>query len=149
MAENSGEKQPRRGPGRPFQKGRSGNPAGKPRGARHRITVLAETLLAKDAGNVVRVVVDAAKGGDMAACRLVLDRVLPPRKGRPVRFSLPPIATAADLVSALGAVLGGVAGGELTPDEAAAIGGLIEANRKALEIVELDARVAALERQRG
>ena len=33
----------------PFQKGESGNPAGRPRGARNRATLLMESLLADDA----------------------------------------------------------------------------------------------------
>jgi hypothetical protein len=36
MAENTAPKKPR-GPGRPFQPGVSGNPAGKPLGARHKL----------------------------------------------------------------------------------------------------------------
>ena len=40
MADNAAAKQRRRGPGRPFRPGQSGNPAGKPKGTRHRATML-------------------------------------------------------------------------------------------------------------
>ena len=43
VATNTGIKQ--RGPGRPFKPGQSGNPAGKPKGARHRTTLAVEALL--------------------------------------------------------------------------------------------------------
>ena len=33
--------------------------------------------------------IDLALTGDMAALRLCLDRILPPRKDRPVSFTLP------------------------------------------------------------
>jgi hypothetical protein len=45
MAENAGGKQQRRGPGRRFRPGESGNPAGKRPGTRHRVTMLAEKLM--------------------------------------------------------------------------------------------------------
>jgi hypothetical protein len=45
-------------------------------------------------------VVSKAKRGDMAAARLLVDRVLPARKGQPVPLALPPIQTAADIVVA-------------------------------------------------
>jgi hypothetical protein len=35
--------------GRPFKPGRSGNPVGKAKGTRHRITVLAEKMMEDDA----------------------------------------------------------------------------------------------------
>jgi translation elongation factor EF-Tu-like GTPase len=145
MAENAAAKQRQRGPGRPFTKGRSGNPAGKPRGARHRVTLLAEKLMQDDTEAVVRSVVDAAKGGDMTAARLILDRIAPPRRGSPVSFNLPTIETAADISKALGAVMASVTCGELTPDEAIAISGLIETRRKVIETRELETRVIALE----
>jgi Family of unknown function (DUF5681) len=49
MAVNSLQKQPARGPGRPFEKGRSGNPAGRPRGARNKATLAAEALFDSEA----------------------------------------------------------------------------------------------------
>jgi hypothetical protein len=133
MAENAAVKQRQRGRGRPFEPGRSGNPAGKPKGRRHRITILAEKLMAEDTEAVVLAVVTAAKGGDMTAARLILDRIAPPRRGSPVSFKLPTIETAADISKALSAVVASVACGELTPDEATAISGLIETRRKVIE----------------
>ena len=86
MAENAPAKQRRRGRGRPFEPGQSGNPRGKPRGTRHRVTLLAEKLMADDTEAVMRAVIDAAKGGDMTAARLILDRIAPARKGCPISF---------------------------------------------------------------
>jgi hypothetical protein len=84
-----------------------------------------------DAEAVVRVVLEAAKGGDMTAARLVLDRVLPPRKGCPITFDLPPVSTAPDVVRAVGSVLAAVASGALSPDEGALVANLLEHQRKA------------------
>jgi len=127
--------------GRPFQ---PGNP-GKPKGARHRLTLLAEHLMEEDAGTVVVSVLAAAKSGDMTAARLVLERVVPVRKGRPVVFDLPTIETPADVVNALGLLVSEVARGIITPEEATTIAGLLEAKRKALETENIERRLTALE----
>jgi uncharacterized protein DUF5681 len=145
VADNAAAGQ-RRGRGRPFEPGQSGNPAGMRKGTRHRITVLAEKLMADDTEAVVRAVVDAAKGGDMTAARLVLDRIAPARKGCPISFPLPAIDTTADVTKALSAVVASIASGELTPEEATAVSSVIETKRKAIETQELEKRVVALER---
>jgi hypothetical protein len=36
-----------------------------------------------DAKDIVRAVLEAAKGGDMTAARLIMERIFPVRKGRP------------------------------------------------------------------
>ena len=46
-----------------------GNPCGKPRGTRHRLTLLAERIMHDDAEDVVQAVLTAAKGGDMVGVR--------------------------------------------------------------------------------
>ena len=79
--ENGGAKQ-----GGRFQKGRSGNPAGKPKGARHRATLAAEALLDGEAEELTRKAVELALAGDVIALRLCLDRILSPRRERPVTF---------------------------------------------------------------
>src|SRR5260370_6780136 len=65
--------------GRPFVKGQSGCPAGKPKGARHRSTLAAEALLDGEAEQLMRKTVELALGGDTIALRLCLDRIIPPR----------------------------------------------------------------------
>jgi hypothetical protein len=120
-AENAAGKQR----GRPFRRGMSGNPRGKPVVTRHRVTMLAEHMMQDDAEDVVRAVLTAAMTGDMVAARLVLDRVMPPRRGRPVAFALPALQTGADLPTALGAIVAAVASGILSPEEAAAVAAVL------------------------
>jgi hypothetical protein len=147
MAENTGPKQAGRGAGRRFRPGQSGNPAGKPVGARHRITMLAEKLMEDEVDDIVRTVVTAAKSGDLAAARLVLDRIAPPRKGRPIHLSLPKMTSAGDVAAAVSAVANAMGQGELTPEEAASVAAVLEMRRKALETIEIERRVAALEQR--
>jgi hypothetical protein len=87
-----------------------------------------------------------AGAGDVQALRLLLDRLDPLRKGAPVEMSGMPVVTdAASALAASGQVLSLVAAGEVTPEEAAAIGRLIEAHVKAIEVHGLEARLTALE----
>ena len=67
----------------------------------------------------------------MTALRLCLERLLPPRKDRAVAFDMPAVAKADDAARAIGAVLAAVADGTITPREASAVAGLIEAQRSA------------------
>jgi hypothetical protein len=64
MAVNPLIKQRRTGPGRPFQKGQSGNPQGRPAGSRNAATRLAEAMLCDEAPTLTRTVLDFAYGGD-------------------------------------------------------------------------------------
>lgn len=61
-----------------FQRGRSGNPSGRPRGAKTTVKLLASEFISDDdVRQVMATVIAAAKGGDMTAAGMVLDRVLP------------------------------------------------------------------------
>jgi len=145
MAENSAGKQR----GRPFPKGKSGNPRGKPKGARHATTLLAEKLMQDDARNIVNAVLTAARAGDMTAARIVLDRIAPARRDSPVTFALPKIERPADAVAASAAILAAVGEGSLTPGEALEVSKLIEGFVKTLEVAELEERLAELEERMG
>jgi hypothetical protein len=142
MPENSGAKQ-----GGRFKKGRSGNPAGKPKGARHKTTMIAEKLMQDDAENIVNAVLAAARDGDMTAARIVLDRIVPARRDSPVAFALPPLKSAEDAAVAMGAILEAVSHGELTPGEAGDIGRLLDTFTHTLEATEFEERLRALEKK--
>ncbi|WBL78804.1 DUF5681 domain-containing protein [Bradyrhizobium xenonodulans] len=132
--------------GRRFQKGQSGNPSGRPRGARNATTLALEVLLDGQATALTQKAINLALDGDMVALRLCLDRILPPRKDRPVTFTLPEIKSAQDAAAVVSAVLAAVASGEITPADAAEIGKLIDSYVKAFETAELTERLERLER---
>ena len=88
-------------------------------------------------------------GGEPTAMRMCLDRLIAPRKERPVSFALPQIKTAADLVSATNAIAASVASGELTTGEAANLSSLVTNVGKAIELSELETRLALVEQQLG
>ena len=88
-----------------FSLGKSGNPNGRRAGARNRTCALALKLMDADAEPVILALIRAAKGGDVAAIKLVLERVAPLPRNRPVQFAMPAIETAADLGEAMGAIM--------------------------------------------
>jgi hypothetical protein len=92
--------------------------------------------------------VGAAKGGDMRAADLVLSRIWPARKSRPITLALPAIRSASDVVAAVGAVADAVGTGDITPDEGQAVASILETKRRAIETVELESRLTALEQER-
>lgn len=145
MAENAERKQR----GRPFQKGQSGNPKGKPPGLRHKATRAVEALLEGEAEELTRKAVELAKDGDVTALRLCLERLVPPRRDRPVSFDLPPIDSAGEAAQAFGAILSAVADGSITPAEGQAVADLLAAYAKTLETSELEKRITALEKGAG
>src|SRR3954453_10101028 len=128
-----------------FQKGQSGNPHGKPKGTRHRVTVAAETLLEGEAEAITRKAIELAKQGDGPALRLCMDRIYPARKDRPVRFRLPPLEKVGDAVAANAALVGAVASGDLTPSEAGELAKLVDAYTRAVEATDIQDRLTKLE----
>ena len=141
----AGETQAKRSsPGR-YLPGASGNPKGMAQGYRHPKTVILQALLDEDGPEVARAALKLAKQGNVAALRLVMERLLPPSRRRTVSIDLPTIATPADVPRALAAVTAAAAAGQITPDEAAAFGSLISATRQALELAEIDLRLRKLE----
>lgn len=131
--------------GRPFAKGVSGNPRGRPAGSRNQATVLAMQLLEGEVEALTRKAVELALAGDIPALRLCLERLLPPCKGRLIELGLPAVRSAQQVPAAFAALLAALAGGKVTTEEAQAVASLLEQYRRALETADLEQRVAALE----
>ena len=129
-----------------FQKGESGNPAGRPRGARNRTTILMQSLLAANAEAIARKAIDLAKDGDIAAIRICMERLAPARRTEPVVLDLPPLGTAADTVDAAATIVAAAAAGELTPAEAADIAKAVDIYVRALATQAFEERLVKLER---
>ncbi len=134
-----------RNPDGRFQPGRSGNPAGRPPGARNRISAAVDAMIEGEAEEVTRKVLELASYGHVGALRMCLERVAPRRKGRSVAFALPPIEHAGDAVAAGAVILAAMASGELSPDEATERLRAIEAFQRVCQHSELGERVAELE----
>ena len=109
--------------GRPFEKGRSGNPPGRRPGSRNTATLAAAALHAGEAEALTRTAVEFALAGDPTAMRLSIERILPPCRERAVKFTLPPIESTDDISAAMQAVTTALARGDITPGEAATIAG--------------------------
>jgi hypothetical protein len=132
-----------------FARGRSGNPAGRPRGCLDHINRAARLLLAGEGEALTRKAVELALAGDPSALRLCLERILGPCRDRAVEFTMPPIRNAADLAGAMAAVAEATAQGAVTPREAMQLGRMVEAYVRAVEATEFDRRLHALEMADG
>lgn len=119
-----------------FEKGQSGNPAGRPKGSRNRSTLALDALLSASAESITRKAIEMALKGDTQALRMCLDRINPVRRDRPVHFEMPAMVDPADIVKATNAMLSAVASGELTPTEAGELGKLVTAHIQAIEMGE-------------
>jgi len=119
--------------GRPFEKGRSGNPSGRRPGSRNKATLAAAALLAGESEALTRTAVELALAGDPTAMRLCIERILPPCRERAVKFHLPPIESVGDISAAMQAVTSALAKGDITPGEAATIAGVVETFARAIE----------------
>ena|SRR5690242_12330762 len=130
--------------GRPFEKGNKLG-RGRPPGSRNAATLALEALMEGEGETLTRKCIELAKAGDMTALRLCLERIYPVRKGWPVAVELPPVETAADVLAAHAVIIQEMAAGNLTPEEGAAFIAALESKRKAIETVDIEQRLAAIE----
>lgn len=128
-----------------FLKGSSGNPAGRPPGGRNAAALLAERLLDGEAEALTRKAVELALAGDGRALRLCLERLVAPRRERPVPIVLPPLRDPADLTAVMAAVAAALARGELSAGEAGDLARVVETFLRAIETGDFERRLQALE----
>lgn len=128
-----------------FKKGQSGNPAGRPAGTRNRRTLAAQAL--HDAAeDVAKAMIEAAKAGDTAAGRLVLERVQPPVRpvSQPTPFDFDPSKSASEQAEQ---VIQAVADGSLPAETATILLDCLHKHAALVQAETLEGRIAALEGQ--
>ncbi len=128
-----------------FKPGLSGNPAGRPKGSRHKYIMAALVLLEGEAEKLTRAAIDEALSGNFAALKLCIDRILPVAKERPIAVSFPKVTDASDLSQMTGTLLSAVGSGDLGPNQAAALAKVIDTHRNTLELTEIESRLIKLE----
>jgi hypothetical protein len=133
-----------------FQKGVSGNPAGRAKGSKSRVSLLAQELLDGEGEAVMLKAIEMAKAGDPVAMRLCIERILP-RRANVVELALPEIRRAEDVADGCAAVIEAAGCGRITLGEAREFMALFETQRKAIETHDLAIRIELLEgrRRRG
>lgn len=127
-----------------WKPGESGNPAGRPKGSRNRLSVMRESLITPgEARDVVAKLVESARNGDTQAASVLMDRIWP--KLRPtspaIAFPLPE----ANLASQAEAVVREMAAGALPVQDAASILASLSSVARIRETSDFEARLKALE----
>lgn len=133
--------QPKKRDGR-WKPGESGNPRGRMAGS-GKLQAL-RAALSEHVPAIVEQLVIAARRGDTAAAKLILDRCLPTLKPaeQPLTIGMPAGGT---LTEQGRAVLCAVAAGEIAPGQAAQLLSAMGTLSKIVELDDLAARITALE----
>jgi hypothetical protein len=128
-----------------FLPGQSGNPAGRPRGARNKKTIALEALLDGESEALMQKMIGMAKVGDDLAMRLCMERMLAPQRERPVPLHLPRIESEPDARRASAEVIAALGEGEITPKEAEHLMRAIAGAAVIMQSSEIAARLQRIE----
>lgn len=124
-----------------FEKGQSGNPAGRPPGIVNQAKL--RESIAKDIPEILGAMVEQAKAGDVQAARLLLDRTLPAIKPTDTPITLP--LAGSDLGADGRAVIAATGQGDISPDQAKTLLSGLGTLARVVETDELLKRIETLE----
>ena len=131
-----------------FKAGQSGNPARRPPGIEDKRTKLRK-LLEPHSEALVAKAVEMALEGDVAAMRLVLERIVPAYKGEAQPIVIDALKNADGLTAQGQAVVGAIAAGDIAASDGATFIAALGQMAKLIETEELEERIAALEDNRA
>lgn len=121
-----------------FAKGQTGNPGGRPGNLAN-----LRAKLTAGSDEIGTVVLAAAKGGDMQACRLILERIVPALK--PITEPVPFDLDDTDLPSTARSIMRAIASGALPGDQGKVLLDAVLGMSRVIEVADLDQRLKALE----
>lgn len=103
-------------------------------------------MLEGEAERLTRKVLDLALHGDLTALRLCMERLVPPRKDRPIHLDLPPIDTAQQIPMAMASVATAIGEGRITPNEGEALANVLAMQKEMIVTAKLEKRMERMER---
>lgn len=122
-----------------FEKGKSGNAKGRPKSM---TATLLRQAINDDMPDILNKLIELAKGGDVQAIKLVLERVCPALKPQAVPISLP----VSDSLAGQGnEIIRATMTGKIPPDIGSQLITALANQAKIIEIDELTKRIEALE----
>ena len=130
-------------PSTTWKKGQSGNPAGRPPG--QSVITRLRAQLEPDAPEILRAMVAAAKGGDIQAARLILERIMPAIKSSEQAIKLD--LSGETLTDKGNAVLGAISAGVLAPSQGSQLIAAIGTLARVTELDDLERRIGELEKK--
>ena len=130
---------------------RGGRKAGTPNKATVEIRSLARDYAPAAIEELARLSTEAqSEQARISACNAVLDRAWgKSQMGQPIEIELPDTSTVEGINQALAAIVAATASAKLSPTEAQVLCSVIDAQRKTLEIADLEKRIKRLEEARS
>ena len=125
-----------------FKKGVSGNVNGREAGKTASIQLRKAINL--EAEDIIKVLVEQAKSGDIQAAKVLLDRIVPPLKNQAVPVNIPIGET---LPETGGNVVNATMNGSIPPDIGAQLIRALSDQSKLVELEEISKRIARIEKQ--
>lgn len=127
--------------------GVSGNPTGRPKGALNKKTLIVEEF-EKEGSAIARVVIAAAKNGDIHAANIALMRLAPPLKTECRRINIS-LDTTVSLTEQAKQVLEAIAAGNIDPESGRLLIDCIGRFSGLKQIEELEGRLLSIEEKIG
>jgi hypothetical protein len=131
-----------------FAKGNPGGP-GRPRSAVSAAAAALDQAAVDAHQELMQVVLDQARAGNLKATEMLWARIWPLRRGRPMAFDMLPVAEKSDVLPAKTTVAEAVLSGEITTHEATPLLELIDAQFKAVQDESFDRRWKAIKAELG
>ena len=125
-----------------FKPGQTGNPNGRPKD-KTPATLLRKSIIA-DIPAIINTLIELAKGGDVQAIKLVLERVCPALKPQAVPISLPFVES---LAGQGNEIIRATMSGQIPPDIGSQLITALSNQGKLIELQEMQERLQRIEKQ--